>query len=713
MRNRSIKLSKKLATIILCATMTCTAFTGCSMGNNDSKEDTKQETEAKTSETESDEEEETKTKIPAEGSGTAQKSETVYVTADATGKVKEITVSDWLKNKDNYETINDVTNLDDVKVIKGAEDLGQSGQDLTIPADGNDVYYRGTLPATTTLPVSVNIKYTLDDKEISAEEVEGATGHLGVHIEYTNNSTYTAKVDGKKKEIHVPFMAATMMVVPSDKINHAEIEHGKIVENGDTNVFLGYGFPGINESFGLEDGGIFTDTVDFEADVENFSSDMMMTFVTSEPFASDDLKDAVDFETVSDSIKEAADIEIKDVNDVHSIEDLESVVKKLNSSLNKLSKGAKKLNKGTNDLKKGTKDLQKGAKDLSKGAKDLQNGTKQLKNGSQKLAEGTKSLKTNYAVFNSKIAVMTDGMNDAYTGSKTITDGLKSAADGSKQLAAGAKDLSDGATKLAGGVSQIANGLSSKLNGLGNLTAPIDAAIKDTKAQQEKAKKAMAAAKQGSKEYMTAFAAYNRAEGAIKALESTKTQMAAAMKQANLTQTLDALTKASKELSDGATKLSAGATQFATKSNELSVGLGKLYAGSNKLTKGLAALPAGAKKLSGASNQINQGIGALYTGSNDLNTGVGKLYNGTGKLYKGTDKLYKGTGKLYDGAVKLHDGTNTLEKSTSKLGNGINGNLSPLVDTAKELKNAAKAYTTFTTLAEGGKGSVTFVIKTE
>lgn len=627
MRNRTIKLSKKLAAIILCATLTCSTFTGCSMGNDDAKDDgkaTETVTESK-DDVDTDDEESTTSKTPAEGTGTATKAETVYVTADATGNVKEITVSDWLKNKDNYETITDATNLQDLEAIKGTEDLGQSGQNLSIAADGNDVYYRGKLPTNTTLPVSVKINYTLDGKEISSDKLEGASGHLGVHIKYTNNSSYEAKVDGKKKKINVPFLAATMLMVPSEKVNHAEVEHGKIIEQGNSNVFLGYGFPGINESFGLDNGGIFTDTVDFEADVENYSSDMMMTFVTCEPFASDDLKDAMDFETVSDSIKEAADINVKSLNDIHSIEDLENVVDKLNSSLSKLKKGTQKLNNGSKDLQDGAKKIQDGAKDLS----------------------------TNYGTFNSKMAVLSDGMNTAYTGAKSLSTNMKTAYTSSQTLAAGAKQVSDGVTKLS--------------TAMTGMYQKIAASIKDNETKMAQLKQAMAASKAGSEAYMKYYAQLNQLGGATEALKSIKSQMDQA------------------KLADNLTALKNGAAQVSTGAGQLSTGLSKLYAGSKQVSTGLGKLNNGTTQLTAASKKIN----------------------------KGTGTLYKGTKDLYNGSKKLHDGTNTLAKSTSKLGSGLDGNLSPLVDTAKGLKNAAKSYSTFTTLPDGGTGTVTFVIKTE
>ena len=602
MRNRSIKLSKKLAAIILCATMTCGLFTGCG-------------TDAKTTEAPTKTEESTKEKTTkkenASGTGVAEKSETVYVNADANGNVESITVSDWLKNKENYETLTDTTTLNDVKAIKGTDEIKQSGNELSMTADGNDVYYRGSLPADTDLPVSVKITYTLDGKEISKDKLDGATGHLGVHIKYTNNSTYSAKIDGKKKDIHVPFLATTMLLLSNDQANNLEIENGKIVENGDANVVIGYGFPGVNESFGLNDGGVFTDTVDFEADVTDYSPEMMMTFVTSEPFASSDLDEAVDFDTVSESLEEVTDISIKDVNDVHSVEDLQEVVEKANDSFKDLNKGVKKLDNGSAELKDGVKKLQK-----------------------------------NYKLFDSNVAILTDSMTSAYDGGAKLKTNMATAATKSKTLAAGAKQVSDGVATL-----------STSMTGM---YKTITTTIAENNTKMEQLKKAMAAATPGSEAYMTYYAQLNQLGGANAALNEIKSSMDKA-----------------------------------------------------KLSESLTALATGAKQVSDGSKTLSTGLGQLSTGTNTLVEGLSKLSAGTKKLEAASAKIVDGTNSLYDGSVKLNDGTKTLAKGTSKLSNAFGGNINPLVDTAKGLKDAAKDYTTFTALSDGSKGSVSFIIKTE
>ena len=76
--------------------------------------------------------------------GAAKKEETVYVFTDAKGSQKKITVSNWLKNENGDDTLNDETTLDDVENVEGDETFKQDGDKLTWDAKGNDIYYQGT-----------------------------------------------------------------------------------------------------------------------------------------------------------------------------------------------------------------------------------------------------------------------------------------------------------------------------------------------------------------------------------------------------------------------------------------------------------------------------------------------------------------------------------------------------------------------------------------
>ena len=82
------------------------------------------------------------------------KNETVYVIADASGAAKKIIVSDWLKGVDTNGKVKDVSNLKDVKNVKGDETYTVNEDNAyEWAAKGEDIYYQGT--GTTELPVKL------------------------------------------------------------------------------------------------------------------------------------------------------------------------------------------------------------------------------------------------------------------------------------------------------------------------------------------------------------------------------------------------------------------------------------------------------------------------------------------------------------------------------------------------------------------------------
>lgn len=79
---------------------------------------------------------------------------------NSNSSVKDIIVSDWLKNTPALNSVEDISELTDIVNVKGDEEFMQSGNSLDWSADGNDIYYKGT--SDKGLPVDVNIAYFFD-----------------------------------------------------------------------------------------------------------------------------------------------------------------------------------------------------------------------------------------------------------------------------------------------------------------------------------------------------------------------------------------------------------------------------------------------------------------------------------------------------------------------------------------------------------------------
>lgn len=658
----------------------------------------------------------------------AEKEETVYGILNADGSVDHLIVSNWLKNFQNADSLTVSSGLSDITNVNGKETFTE-GADGTITwaANGNDIYYQGN--TTKELPVSMNVTYYLDDKEIQPEDLKGKSGKVRIRYQYKNLTENTVTVDGKNEKVCTPFAVITGMILPTDTFSNISTEHAEVVSDGSNQIVVGCAFPGIQKSLGISDDDLkdisedltIPDYFEITADAENFSMGMTLTMVTSQLFAEmkDDIDDALDeLDDLSDDMNELQDGSTELVDGTRELYDgsgdlndgakeLDDGVKDLKSGVKDLNDGAKKLNDGAGDLKDGTKDLTDGAGELKSGASDLNRGASDLKSG-------TKSLKEGLDTLNDKSADLTEGINSLKTGVDQYTTGissLKSGADtlqaayeGDQGAVAGAKALADGAKTLHDTVSNF----SLDASGL-NIDVDFDMSnLVDTSAIQEECTKAAAAylkennidpATKEGQAVVKAFTAGSTAGTTAVSTAITKavsTQKDAITKNVSgqikkqigetLSATMAQLGTATKQLSEGAASLSTGLQQLYAGTKQLSAGITKLDANSAALTAGTRTLKSGWSQYAEGVKSADKGAKDLYAGTKTLSDGTSTLFDGTVSLYKGAKKLNDGTITLKDGTTELYDGTKELSDGVKDLKDGT----TELYDGTVDLKDGAK-----------------------
>jgi len=246
----------------------------------------------------------------------ASKDETVYVLCSSNSSVKDIIVSDWLKNTNSISELEDVSCLKDIENLKGEESFSQDGDNLIWKAEGSDIYYKGSVSKE--LPVEMKMTYMLDGKEVEPESIKGKSGHLVIRWSYTNNTSVKKKIAGKDKDFCVPFMAASAAVFDTEKFSNVEIKGGKIISDGERIIAVGAAFPGLKKSLGLDD---FKDadidipeSFEISADVTDFSMGTSVTVVSNEIFSELDFSEE---DTVND-IKNKMDELSKATNELCS-----------------------------------------------------------------------------------------------------------------------------------------------------------------------------------------------------------------------------------------------------------------------------------------------------------------------------------------------------------------------------------------------------------
>lgn len=343
-----------------------------------------------------------------------EKTETVYSVLNSDGSISDTIVSSWLHDEDGINNIKETLNLTDVKNIKSNEKPSKDGNTYTWNANGNDVYYEGT--ATKQLPVSVKIRYELDGQEISANDIQGKSGHLKLTISFTNNYSQVKNINGKSIVIHPSYLAGGMLNMSTGKFSNVKCESGKIVNDGTNEMLAFANIPGLNET--LKSAGLdkvnnqlgISDDVTVEADVNDFDLGSIMVGMTNE----------IDLN--------------QELGEIGSVSELTDGIDQLIEADNQLIDGSKQLYDGTTQLKEQAAPLT--------GSSDQ---VRQLSAGAIQLNDGVKALQTGISQYTAGASAINEGVNQLYgipQGAAQISEGITTYK--TQSLVSGIDDLSAG-----------------------------------------------------------------------------------------------------------------------------------------------------------------------------------------------------------------------------------------------------------------------------
>ena len=532
------------------------------------------------------------------------KDETVYVLANADGSVKKIIVSDWIKNNGG-KTVSDKTELSDIKNVKGDESYVMDTDNMREwNADGKDIYYQGTISKA--LPVDLKVSYELDGKPVSAESLAGKSGKVTIRFDYTNNQYKNVSIDGKNTKIYVPFVMLTGLLLDNDIFTNVEISNGKIINDGDRIIAVGFALPGMQENLNLSRDKVdIPDFVEITADVNNFALSNTLTVAANS--------------IISDL----------DVSKLDSADDLQASLTELSSAMSKLLDGSSELYGGlselllkSNELISGVDKLANGASALSDGAAALSAGLSELVSNNDTLNAGAKQ------VFDTLLSAVSQKLKDngitvdtlTVENYKTVIGGLlKNPTDSQKAELINIADAALNAKLSAIGVPQNCYGavkvlLATKLSSgetQESAMAEIAAMFQNISDQQnaEAIDEAAATAKsENGKQIINAFC-LNLAN---QTLEPTVKEAVAQLDSYNeFYKGVLAYTAGAKQAYDGSTELKNGA-------KELSDGANALKSGSSQLVGGVQQLTDGSKRLADGLKEFNEkGISKLTSLAGD------------------------------------------------------------------------------------------------
>ena len=178
------------------------------------------------------------------------KDETVYSILDENGNVNKNIVSAWINSSSTLGTIHDVSNLNNIKNIKGDEKPKINGDKVTWNIKEDDLYYEGE--SNKQLPINVNIKYELNGKEVNPKDIQGQSGKFKITLTLKNNESRHVTVNGKDRTIYVPFVTASEIILNRDDFKDIKTSTGTLLDEGSNAAITFVSIPGFKESLNLD-----------------------------------------------------------------------------------------------------------------------------------------------------------------------------------------------------------------------------------------------------------------------------------------------------------------------------------------------------------------------------------------------------------------------------------------------------------------------------
>ena len=651
----------------------------------------------------------------AKASEEVGKDETVYVKLNADGTKKEVIVSDWLKNPDKTSSIEDSSDLKDIKNVKGDETYSESEGQLLWNSTGSDIYYQGTTDKD--LPISVKITYFLDDKQVTPEEIAGKSGKVKIRYEYENHSKTEVTVDGKKETVTTPFAVVTGIILPGNAFTNVQVDGGRVISDGSNNIVAGMVFPGLDDSLDLKNSDLTKDitlpeTLEVTADVENFHIDLSATVVTSSIF--DELG----------------------LEDIDTVDELTEALDELSDASTKLVDGSGQLLDGVSQLKDASGEFASGIDTLYEKSGELADGLTTLDDSTGQLTEGLNKLNGEKKTFIDGVASLLDGAAQLVGGAGNLTDGISQYTAGADSLSAGVTAYADGANKVAfgaqdyvAGVGQLDAGIDTLASSAGTLVAGVDSVNEGAQKLSEGAaalpdeKTAQALKAAGTAVTEGVGTIHDSVSALCDALDKAEDSDSAAAMVELMSQSMSALvqndTVVLQLLTDAQSvqgeidsvkglapeairqKVDSVENAYAARLTDAISLLNTNIATENAIIEKLKSFSGGTSDLEQLKTALKEiadktdpkNPQGLYVGAAALSKGTAALLDGTAKLKSGVDNLAAGTSELSKGAAALPEGMAVLSAGSDAL-----------VENGKTLSDGAKAVTEASgQLTEGAK----------
>ncbi len=691
-------------------------LTACGVDNSSDKENVDKTSGNTQGETKSQKDNDTKEQSSEKQSDEEKdKTETVYAKADADGTVNEVTVNTVLKNK-NEKKIQDYSNLTDIKNIKGDEEYTkQSDGTILWDNQGEDIEYEGK--SSEQLPVTVQISYFLDDKEISPKELAGKSGSLKIRFDYENHTREETNVNGKKVELPVPFAAISALLLSEDNATNIEVKNGKVISLDGQNLIIGYACPGLAKNLNLSDSELTKDIelpeyVEVTADVTDFELDFTATVFSSGLLSDLDEENLDDLDETSDNmdkIQEASG-KLKDGSGK-----LLDGMKTYDEYMKQYLSGVDSLKEGVDALKSGIQVLNENKTAIGSGAQALTDGLCQFSNSLSAISFGNVSGQSGVdfsGVENAMVALVADGqkLNTALTQLQTQLQTVENFVTEAVTYQTTVQNNVEAVKNTLGAIDWDAIENDAKAQREAQIDSAVEAALNETMQETSLSEEEQEILKEGLKSSLETQLKENDKDTKLTKEAREKTEEAVQILLSIPALDIPDLSVDTRALPAILTDMQAQ-MQALGEAAEL---LGGLPEQMQTLQEGMETIQNAAEQLAKGSSQLNTGISAFSDGIGQLYVGGQSLSEGTDQLSSAGSALDSGYQALIDGMKALDEGFAEFDKEAiQKLTDLAGDDLTNLTTKIRGLKKVDAEYQNFGGIYEGQSGSVRFIIETE
>lgn len=360
------------------------------------------------------------------------KNESVYTTLNMDGTVSKTTITNHLFINDE-KTVEDQSELSEILNINGKETFTNDNGALKWTCNGRDIFYQGNTDKN--LPIDINIKYYLNDKEKNVKDMIGKKGDIKIVITFKNNLKNEVNINGKKEEIYTPFVVMSGMLLDGKNNNHIEVTNGKVVDTGSRSAIVSIASPGLYESLNINELNNMNEIV-IKYKTTKFSSNNIYIIATPKLIEEEDLDIFDEIGSITNSINTLQT----------SINTIEDGAKELSSGINQIYAGSEKIrtslptedankenevtlntlkntnNNAVNTLLSTNNSLQSQKQEVQNKITDAENKKAYVQDQISKADESLTSATNAYNEYSSKLSSVNQGIEDLKSQIDATTD---------------------------------------------------------------------------------------------------------------------------------------------------------------------------------------------------------------------------------------------------------------------------------------------------